>query len=134
MSDTRKPGLVGLTYFDPHSGEFSESPPRHRKGLVKMPNWCAMLLGPVIGLLFVLFTPLVLIRSLIGVIFFRAVELASMLVLGRAVTTPQDTLSGHVRILRHGGVSTALKKQDRKLARSIVKEVEKEFEARLSQN
>ena len=123
--------LTVNTYFDPHSWEFSDSTSMYRKGLIKIPTWCVPPLCPLMGLLYLVCVPPVLVCT-VAVAFPRL--LRKMI---RRSTSGDDGSGSPRKVLmeltsdnigsRHPDAANA---EDRKLARDIIKELEREFTAR----
>ena len=112
MNGTRKPESTGTTYFDPHSWEFSDSPPGERcHCLIEMPCWLALLACPLMGLVFLVSVPLVFAGALSGAIVCRCKEKALHF-------TPDCDNSG-------------ISREDRDLANRVITEMEQDFKKRL---
>jgi len=114
MNGIKKPESAGVTYFDLHSWEFSDS--RTQEGchtLVKMPCWLALLLGPLMGLAYLVCTPLVFMGALCAALGCRCKQEAS-----RRTQDIHD--------------NQEINREDRELADQVIEEIEKQFANRRS--
>ena len=109
MNGTRKPKSAGTTYFDPHTWEFSDSPPEDGcHCLVKMPCWLALLACPLMGLVYLASVPLVAVSALLCVIGGCCRE----------------------KVLHHTpdrGNLSSISREDRDLASRVIAEIEQDF-------
>jgi hypothetical protein len=109
MNGTKNPDTNRVTYLDLHSGEFIDAPTQDDcRSLLKMPCWVALMLCPLIGLVYVACTPLVFMGALAYAIGCRCKQKVS-----------PNTLDN--------GNGNQVCREDRELAGQVIKEIERQF-------
>ena len=131
MDTLQAPKLTVNTYFDLYSWEFNDLTSVSRKGLIKIPAWCVLPICPLMGLLYLICLPPVLLCTV-------AITLPRLLrKMIRRSTTGGDALGSPRKVFALPASESAVSQhpvtvnaEDRKLARSVIEELEREFTAR----